>query len=76
MLAAAGRSGGVTTAMTYEVLVGRSICESALRASSSAIAAAKLGANGIRTSRLFDGRWVNTIVLMSPMRAAIGTATR
>jgi len=25
---------------------------------------------------MFDGRWVNTIVLISPIRAAIGTATR
>src|SRR6516225_5784347 len=31
ILAAAGRSGGVTTAITYEVLVGTSICDSALR---------------------------------------------
>ena len=30
-LAAAGRSGGVTTAMTYDVRVGTSICESAER---------------------------------------------
>src|SRR5271169_1302360 len=76
MLAAAGRSGGVTTAITYEVLVGTSICDRALRASSSAIAVARLGAKGIRINKMFDGRWVNTIVLMSPMRPAIGTATR
>ena len=25
---------------------------------------------------MFDGRWVKTIVLMSPIRSAIGTATR
>src|SRR5215471_4328036 len=76
MLAAAGRSGGVTTAITYEVLVGTSICDSALRASSSAMAVARLGAKGIRINRTFDGRCVNTIVLISPIRAAIGTANR
>ena len=32
-LAAAGRSGGVTTAITYDVRVGTSICESAERTS-------------------------------------------
>ena len=34
------------------------------------------GANGTSISSTFDGRWVNTIVLISPIRAAIGTATR
>src|SRR5215469_1544470 len=76
MLAAAGRSSGRTTAMTYELLVGTSICDRALRASSRPIAVARFGANGTSISSTFDGRWVNTIVLISPMRSAIGTATR
>src|SRR6516225_6904279 len=68
MLAAAGRSDGVTTAITYEVLVGTSICDSPLRASNSAIVVARLGAKGIRINKTLDGRCVKTIVLMSPMR--------
>ena len=39
ILAAAGRSSGLTTAMTYDALVGTSICDSALRASNRAMAA-------------------------------------
>src|SRR6516225_7289523 len=63
-LAAAGRSDGVTTAITYEVLVGTSICDSALRASNSAIAVARLGAKGIKINNTLDGRCVKTIVLI------------
>src|SRR5215470_2757468 len=76
MLAAAGRSAGVTTAITYDARVGTSICDSALRASSRPIAVVKSGANGMRINRMFDGKCVKTIVLMRPMRAAMGTATR
>ena len=76
MLAAAGRSSGVTTAITYEVRVGTSICDSALRASSKPIAVARFGANGTRIRKMFDGRWVKTIVLIRPIRSEIGTATR
>src|SRR5438132_6008261 len=76
MLAAAGRSSGVTTAITYEARVGTSICDSALRASNRPMAMARSGAKGMRIRNRFDGRCVNTIVLMSPTRLAIGTATR
>jgi hypothetical protein len=38
MLATAGRSGGVTTAITHDVRAGTSTCERVLRISSSAIA--------------------------------------
>src|SRR5437870_10559496 len=69
-LAAAGRSSGATTAITYELRVGTSICDNALRASRSAIATGRFGANGTSASSTFDGRWVNTIVLIRPMRSA------
>src|SRR5213080_2096992 len=75
-LAAAARSSGATTAITYELRVGTSIWDSALRASSSPIATGRSGANGTNASSTFDGRWVNTIVLIRPMRSAIGTAIR
>src|SRR5215471_8731620 len=75
-LAAAVRSAGVTTDSTYDVRVGTSICESALRTRSSATATQRLGAKGISIRQRFDGRCVNTMVLMRPkrfeMRAAAG----
>src|SRR3954453_21404960 len=43
-LAAAGRSSGVTTAMTYEERVGTSICDSRLRRISNANAIQTVGA--------------------------------
>ena len=52
MLAAAGR----TTAITYELRGGTSICESAYRARSSAIASGRLGMKGTRRSRTLDGK--------------------
>ena len=76
MLAAAGRSSGVTTAMTYELRVGTSICESRLRTHRSAITCTGRRQNGIATRHRFAGRCVNTIVLTSPMRLAMRTATR
>src|SRR6187431_2507420 len=76
MLAAAGRSSGVTIAITYELRVGTSICDSALRISSSATTPARLGTNGIATRHRLDGMCVNTIVLTSPKRLAMRTATR
>ena len=76
MLAAAGRSGGVTTAMTYDPRVGTSICESALRASRSTITQPRLGTNGISSSMTLAGKCVNTIVFTSPIRLEMRTATR
>src|SRR5437773_7671296 len=76
MLAAAARSTGTTTAITYELRVGTSICDRALRASKSAITDARLGANGTSKRRMLDGRCVNTIVLTSPIRLAMRVATR
>src|SRR5436305_11924358 len=74
-LAAAGRSGGVTTAMTYEVRVGTSICDSADRNSSRPSAMVRFGANGARIRNTLDGMCVNTMVLTRPQRPAIQTAT-
>src|SRR6266852_4326731 len=67
-LAAAARSAGGTTAMTYELRVGTSICERALRASSSTIANGRFGMNGTSSSSTLDGRWVKTIVFTRPKR--------
>ena len=70
MLAAAGRSAGVTTAITYEVRAGTSICASALRINRHAIARSRFGMNGARIRKTLAGRCVNTIVLIRPMRFA------
>src|SRR5215218_3121611 len=75
-LAAAGRSAGETTAITYELRTGTSICDSALRSSSKATASSTLGMNGVSTRKRFAGRWVKTAVLRSPMRLAMRTAAR
>src|SRR5688572_8308677 len=76
MLAAAGRSCGGTMAMTYDVRVGTSFCDNALRASRHAIAQPSVGMNGTRIRNTLDGRCVNTIVFTKPIRRAIRTATR
>src|SRR5437868_10671492 len=75
-LAAAARSAGATTAITYELRVGTSICDSALRASNSATAHERLDANGTSSSRTLDGKCVNTIVLTRPNRFAMRVAAR
>src|SRR5439155_16852536 len=74
-LAAAGRSAGVTTAITYDVRVGTSICESADRISNSASTIVRLGEKAARIRQMLDGIWVNTIVLTSPIRFASRAAT-
>src|SRR6516162_7919313 len=73
-LAAAGRSDGVTTAMTYDVRAGTSIWERVLFISSSAIAISSVGAKGTSIKQTFDGRCVKTIVFTRPMRRASRTA--
>ena len=75
-LAAAARSCGRTIAITYELRVGTSICDSALRISSSAITIHSEGMKGMRIRQIEDGMCVNTIVLTSPIFAAMRTATR
>jgi len=69
-------SSGDTTAMTYELRVGTSICERALLASRSATAQPRSGMNGTSIKSTLEGRWVNTIVLTRPIRLAILAATR
>src|SRR2546425_12850481 len=76
MLAAAARSPGETTAITYELRVGTSIWDRALRASKRAITHPSAGANGTSNNKTLDGRWVNTIVLTRPIRPAIRAASR
>ena len=44
------------------------------RISSRITASSSVGMNGTRISRTFEGRWVNTIVRISPNRAASGPA--
>ena len=72
--AAADRSSGSTTAMTYDWRVGTSIWLRLNRSSRTAIASGSVGISGTRISRMFEGRWVKTIVLMRPNRAAIRAA--
>src|SRR5262245_3964712 len=74
-LAAAVRSAGVTTAITYEVRVGTSICESAERRSSSASTMVRLGENAARMRQRLEGICVNTIVLTRPKRVPRRAAT-
>ena len=45
------------------------------RARRTATASGSVGMNGTRISRTFEGRCVNTIVSMRPIRAAIRPAT-
>ena len=76
MLAAAGRSSGSTTAITYELRVGTSIWDKTLRASNNAIAQPNVGMNGMRINNTFAARCVNTIVFTNPNRSAMRTAIR
>src|SRR5690242_330164 len=68
--AAADRSSGRTTAMTYDCRVGTSIWLMLNRASSTRIASARVGISGTSSSRMLDGRCVKTIVSTRPNRAA------
>src|SRR5689334_8757147 len=76
VLAAAGRSSGVTTAITYDVRVGTSICESNPRANNSAMATGRFGANGSAIKQKFAGKCVKTIVLIKPNRLDSRTAIK
>src|SRR3954468_3444939 len=72
--AAADRSSGSTTAITYDWRVGPSIWLRLNRSSRTSTARGGGGIGGRRISRMFDGRWVNTIVSMRPIRRAIRAA--
>src|SRR4051794_20488857 len=74
-LAAAGGSAGGTTAMTYDVRVGTSICDSAARTSNSTSAITRLGPTAARMRQTLEGIWVNTMVFTRPKRSASRAAT-
>src|SRR5512134_2524225 len=75
-LAAAGRSAGVTTAITYDDRVGTSICDNRLRTSSNPTARPRSSTNGTIIRQTLAGRWVNTMVLIGPIRLAMRAAIR
>ena len=62
---AAERSSGDTTAMVYDWRVGTSICEMLKRSSSSSTAKGRVGINGTRISRTFEGMCVKQHMLMN-----------
>ena len=67
---AAARSSGGTTDITNACRAGTSIWANSARINSSVMAIQAWGANAARISNAFAGRWVNTIVRISPIRAA------
>jgi len=74
-LAAAARSGSVTTAITYDDGVGTSLCERSARAERRVSATESDGDMAARMSALLEGMWVKTIVFNSPIRRESQTAT-
>src|SRR5580704_15252253 len=74
-VAAAARSSGGTTAITYDCRAGTSICEVDDRSSRNPIASAGVGIRAASISIRFDGRWLNTIVLIRPKRDASAAET-
>ena len=73
---AAERSSGSTTAMVYDWRVGTSICEMLKRSKSTRIASGRDGISGTNISRILDGMWVKTIVLIRPIFLARRPASR
>src|SRR5687767_1209320 len=73
--AVAVRSASSTTAMVYDWRAGTSIDESADRRTWSRAQISKLGTTAIAIRNTLDGMWVNTIVLISPIRPASHAAT-
>src|SRR6266404_4990765 len=72
--AAADRSSALTTAMVYDCRVGTSIWLMLKRNNSTKVASERLGISGTRMSRMFEGRWVKTMVLIRPKRDAMRDA--
>src|SRR6202521_2321840 len=68
--AAAERSSGLTTAIVYDCRVGTSIWLMLKRKSKTKTASLRFGISGTTISRMFEGRWVATMVLMRPKREA------
>src|SRR5512139_1638567 len=60
---AAERSSGSTTAIVYDWRVGTSICEMLKRSSSTSTANGKVGINGTRINKMFEGMWVKARVI-------------
>src|SRR5919108_1767074 len=75
-LEAAGRSSGPTTAMTYELRTGTSICESRLLRIRNPRVIPRSGARAAAIRKRLAGRCVNTIVGINPKRLAMRAATR
>src|SRR5262249_62305003 len=73
--AGAGRSAGVTTAMTYELRVGTSICDNADRSNKKPSATVTFGDRAARIRKRLDGIWGKTMVFTSPIRRAIIAAS-
>ena len=67
---------GLTTAMVYAWRVGTSICEMLKRINRTAITSFRSGISGTIMSRIFEGRFVKTMVRISPIFFATGTASR
>src|SRR5882724_5160210 len=74
-LAAAARSSGGTTAITYDWRAGTSICDSDDRNSRNTIVSFALGIMAASIRKALDGMCVYTIVLIRPLRAARATDT-
>src|SRR5216683_2634541 len=74
-LAAAARSSGGTTAITYDWRAGTSICDSDDRNSRKTSVSLALGIMAASIRKALDGRCVYTIVLIRPIRAARATDT-
>src|SRR6266480_7420246 len=68
--AAAERSSARTTAIVYDCLVGTSIWLILKRTRRTKTASLRLGISGTRMSKMLEGRWVKTMVLISPKREA------
>src|SRR4029078_3134672 len=75
-LAAAARSGGVTTLITNALRTGTSMLDTRLRAIRQPTASRALGANAAAISMIWPGRCVKTIVRSGPIRRSMRTATK
>jgi len=69
-------SSGETTATVYDWRVGTSICEMLNRKSKTMIANGSVGMSGTRISKILEGTWVRTIVLIRPILFANRTASK
>src|SRR5262245_25626662 len=70
------RSWGATTAATYDCLVGTSISTRASRRRNSVTAQRAEGTKEAAIRKRLEGKWVNTMVLINPIRLASQAAPR